>query len=89
MGFGMNLGIECEIYLFKQNADGSLSIHNPDDKLGKAAYDVSTFMDNFTWLDKMATAINDLGWDLYSFDHEDGNSQFEFDFNYSDGAYHV
>jgi len=84
MGFGMNLGIECEIYLFKQNADGSLSIHNPDDKLGKAAYDVSTFMDNFTWLDKMATAINDLGWDLYSFDHEDGNSQFEFDFNYSD-----
>jgi glutamine synthetase len=84
MGFGMNLGIECEIYLFKQNADGSLSIHNPDDKLGKAAYDVSTFMDNFTWLDKMASAINDLGWDLYSFDHEDGNSQFEFDFNYSD-----
>ena len=23
MGFGMNLGIECEIYLFKQNADGT------------------------------------------------------------------
>ena len=84
MGFGMNLGIECENYLFEQNADGSLSVPNPDDKLGKAAYDVSTFMDNFTWLDKMATAMNSLGWDLYSFDHEDGNSQFEFDFNYSD-----
>jgi glutamine synthetase len=84
MGFGMNLGIECEIYLLKQEADGKLSIPNPDDKLTKPCYDVRGFMDNFGWLDKMATAINDLGWDLYSFDHEDGNSQFEFDFNYSD-----
>ncbi len=84
MGFGMNLGIECEIYLLKQDANGHLSIPNPDDKLEKACYDVRGFMDNFGWLDKMATAINSLGWDLYSFDHEDANSQFEFDFNYSD-----
>ena len=84
MGFGLNLGIECEIYLLKQNANGQLEIPNPDDKLTKACYDVRGFMDNFAWLDKMASAINGLGWDLYSFDHEDGNSQFEFDFNYSD-----
>jgi glutamine synthetase len=84
MGFGFNLGIECEIYLLKQEADGSLSVPNPDDKLTKPCYDVRGFMDNFDWLDKMASAINSLGWDLYSFDHEDGNSQFEFDFNYSD-----
>lgn len=84
MGFGMNLGIECEIYLLKQEADGKLTIPNPDDKLVKPCYDVRGFVDNFEWLDKMATAINSLGWDLYSFDHEDGNSQFEFDFNYSD-----
>jgi len=84
IGFGMNLGIECEIYLLKQNADNSLAVPNPDDKLTKPCYDVRGFVDNFQWLDKMATAINELGWDLYSFDHEDGNSQFEFDFNYSD-----
>lgn len=84
LGFGMNLGIECEIYLLKQNADGTLEIPNPDDKLTKPCYDVRGFVDNFEWLDKMATSINALGWDLYSFDHEDGNSQFEFDFNYSD-----
>lgn len=84
MGFGMNLGIECEIYLLKQTEDGKLAIPNPDDKLVKPCYDVRGFVDNFQWLDKMATAINGLGWDLYSFDHEDGNSQFEFDFNYSD-----
>ena len=84
MGFGLNLGIECEIYLLKQNTDGTLSVPNPDDKLTKPCYDLRGFMDNFSWLDKMAQTINDLGWDLYSFDHEDGNSQFEFDFNYSD-----
>jgi glutamine synthetase len=84
MGFGLNLGIECEIYLLKQNTDGSLSVPNPDDKLNKACYDVRGFVDSFPWLDKMATAINGLGWDLYSFDHEDANGQFEFDFNYSD-----
>lgn len=84
LGFGLNLGIECEIYLLKQETDGRLTIPNPDDKLEKPCYDVRGFMDNFTWLDKMASGINALGWDLYSFDHEDGNSQFEFDFNYSD-----
>jgi len=84
MGFGMNLGIECEIYLLKQGADGKLSVPNPDDKLNKACYDVQGFMDSFSWLDKVGSCINDLGWDLYSFDHEDANGQFEFDFNYSD-----
>jgi len=83
-GFGFNLGIECEIYLLKQEVDGSLVVPNPDNKLTKPCYDVRGFMDNFGWLDKMAGAINGLGWDLYSLDHEDGNSQFEFDFNYSD-----
>jgi glutamine synthetase len=84
LGFGMNLGIECEIYLLKQNSDGSLSVPNPEDKLVKPCYDVAMFMENFTWLDKVATTINDLGWDLYSLDHEDGNGQFEFDFAYAD-----
>jgi glutamine synthetase len=84
MGLGFNLGIECEIYLLKKNPDGTLSVPHPDDKLVKPCYDVSGFLDNFTWLDKVATCINDLGWDLYSFDHEDGNGQFEFDFNYAD-----
>lgn len=84
MGFGMNLGIECEIYLLRQDADGSLHIPNPDNKLTKPCYDVRGFLEGFTWVDKVARTINDLGWDLYSFDHEDGNSQFEFDFTYAD-----
>ena len=84
MGLGMNLGIECEVFMVRQTADGKLEIPNADDNLVKSCYDVKRFMDRFSWLDKVATTINDLGWDLYSFDHEDANSQFEFDFKYSD-----
>ncbi|MDG6777314.1 type III glutamate--ammonia ligase [Thiomicrorhabdus sp. zzn3] len=84
MGFGFNLGIECELYVLKEEEDGSLSVPDPDDRLVKPCYDIRSFMNRFTWLDKMATTINELGWDLYSFDHEDANGQFEFDFQYSD-----
>lgn len=84
LGFGFNLGIECEVFLLKKNEDGSLSVPHADDKLTKPCYDVRGFLDNFSWLDRMAESINGLGWDLYSFDHEDANGQFEFDFNYAD-----
>ena len=84
MGFGFNLGVECEIFLLRQNADGSLAVPHASDKLVKPCYDVQGFSDNFAWLDKMASAMDTLGWDLYSFDHEDANGQFEFDFAYAD-----
>jgi glutamine synthetase len=84
MGFGFNLGVECEIFVLKQAADGSLQTPDPNDKLIKPCYDVRGFVSNFTWLDKMASTINDLGWDLYSFDHEDACGQYEFDFTYAD-----
>jgi glutamine synthetase len=84
LGFGFNLGIECEVFVVKLDAQGRLAIPNPDDDLVKSCYDVKRFFDRYTWLDKMATTINALGWDLYSLDHEDANSQFEFDFKYAD-----
>ncbi|MDP9044124.1 MAG: type III glutamate--ammonia ligase [Pseudomonadota bacterium] len=84
LGFGMHLGIECEIFLLKQDAAGALSVPDAEDKLDKSCYDLRGFTNSFGWLDKMASAINGLGWDLYSFDHEDANGQFEFDFQYAD-----
>lgn len=84
MGFAFNLGIECEVYVVRLTPDGRLEIPNSDDDLIKSCYDVKRFLDRYPWLDKMATAIDSLGWELYSLDHEDGNSQFEFDFKYAD-----
>ncbi len=84
MGFAVNLGIECELFVVRLTEDGKLEIPNDDDNLEKSCYDVKRFMDRYTWIDKVSTTINDLGWDLYSLDHEDANSQFEFDFKYAD-----
>jgi len=84
MGLGVNLGIECEVFVVKLTPEGKLEIPNSDETLVKTCYDVKRFMDRFTWLDKVSTCINDLGWDLYSLDHEDASSQFEFDFKYAD-----
>lgn len=84
IGFKVNLGIECEVFVLRLTEEGKLEIPNDDDDLEKSCYDVKRFMDRYEWVDKVATTINDLGWDLYSFDHEDANSQFEFDFKYAD-----
>jgi glutamine synthetase len=84
MGFGFNLGIECEIYVLKQDERGRLFVPNPDDNLEKSCYEVKRFFDVFPWLDEMVSTMNGLGWEVYSLDHEDGNSQFEFDFKYAD-----
>ncbi|MDO6461841.1 type III glutamate--ammonia ligase [Granulosicoccaceae sp. 1_MG-2023] len=84
MGFGMNLGIEAEVFLLRRNEDGTLSVPDPEDKLKKPCYDTRSLMHNFSWVDRMVSSMNELGWDVYSFDHEDANGQFEFDFAYSD-----
>jgi glutamine synthetase len=84
MGFDFKLGIECEIFLLRKAADGTLTIPHATDNLVKPCYDLHSFSSNIAWLDKVAAAITSLGWDLYSFDHEDANGQFEFDFNYAD-----
>jgi glutamine synthetase len=83
-GYQFNLGIECEVYFLKQVGDDKLEVENTDDNLAKAAYDVKRFLDSYGLVDEIASAIDELGWDLYSFDHEDGHGQFEFDFGYSD-----
>ena len=84
LGYGFNLGIECEVFVLRQDDDGSLRVPNPNDKLTKPCYDVRGFLDQFGWLDKVATAMDELGWGLYSLDHEDANGQYEFDFRYAD-----
>lgn len=84
MGFGFHLGIECEVFVVRLTPEGRLEIPNPDDDLTKSCYDVKRFLDRYPWLDKVATAIDALGWELYSMDHEDANSQFEFDFKHAD-----
>ncbi len=82
-GFVFNLGIETEFYLVRRE-DGRLVPANPKDVLQKGAYDVVDLLANEDYMDEMVSYMNALGWDVHSFDHEDSNSQFEFDFSYAD-----
>jgi glutamine synthetase len=83
MGFSFNLGIETEFFILK-DTDGKLSPISDRDTLDKPCYDLQGLLDNYTWVTEIVEAMNQLGWDVYSFDHEDGNGQFETDFAYCD-----
>lgn len=83
MGFTFNLGIEIEFYLVRRRPDGGIEPANPQDVLARAAYDIVDLLAAHPVLDEIVTAMNQLGWDVHSFDHEDSNSQFELDFSYA------
>ena len=83
LGLRFNLGIECEVYLVRVE-DGVVVPANPNDAIPKMAYDVIGLLENLDWLDEVVGYMNDLGWDVHSFDHEDAKSQYEFDFAYAD-----
>lgn len=84
MGYGMNLGMEAEFFVLKD--DPALGFKPLSDRkhLEKPAYDVTRTLDNMGWIGELVDAMNGLGWDVYSFDHEDGIGQFEIDFRYFD-----
>jgi glutamine synthetase len=84
MGFTFNLGIETEFFILKETPDGKAVPISDRDTLDKPCYDVQGLLDNYLWVTEIVEAMNQLGWDVYSFDHEDGNGQFETDFAYCD-----
>lgn len=85
MGFRFNFGIEPEFFLLQDSADGGFGPIGPRDALAKPAYDVRSTLDSFAVVEDIVRELNGIGYDVYSFDHEDGNGQFEIDFMYTDG----
>lgn len=83
MGYGLNVGIEAEFFVFEEDGEGGYRPLSDRPNLDKPAYDVSRLLDNIDWLDDLVQSMNHLGWDVYSFDHEDGIGQFEIDFDYA------
>ena len=84
MGYRFNLGIETEFFVLRRDAQGRPVPFSDRDTLDKPAYDVRGLLDNLPWLDELVSAMNQLGWGVYSFDHEDGPGQFETDFDYAE-----
>jgi len=84
MGLRFNLGVETEFFVLRREANGRLVPASANDTLEKPCYDLRGLLDNLDWLSELVQAMNGLGWGVYSFDHEDGNGQFETDFAYAD-----
>lgn len=85
MGYTFNSGIETEFFILKDTPEGGYAPVSDADTLAKPCYDAHGMFDNYPIIDEIVQAMNKLGWDVYSFDHEDANGQFETDFMYSDG----
>jgi glutamine synthetase len=86
MGYTFKLGIETEFFLLTDDRTGTPVPASPDDDLDKPCYDLRGLLHNYAVVDDIVSAMNELGWDVYSFDHEDGNGQFETDFTYTDAV---
>ena len=85
MGFQFNFGIEPEFFVLQADEAGGYRPIGPRDDMAKPAYDVRSTLDSFDMLEEIVATMNQLGYDVYSFDHEDGNGQFEIDFTYFEG----
>ncbi|MBV9337919.1 MAG: type III glutamate--ammonia ligase [Solirubrobacterales bacterium] len=83
-GFIFNLGMETEFYFVTVDEHGRPAPWNPRDVLDKPCYDAIGMLESLDFLDEMVGHLNAMGWDVHSFDHEDGNGQYEFDFSYTD-----
>jgi glutamine synthetase len=85
LGFVANVGIEPEFYVVRETDRGwePLVI---DDRLSipTRGYDLEATMLAEPFLAPMARYMKELGWGLYSFDHEGGDGQYEFNFDYTD-----
>jgi glutamine synthetase len=85
MGYRMNMGVEPELYVLRDTPGGAVpwiaeDLANPPTR----GYDLETTVLADAFLEPMVGYMNELGWDVYSFDHEGGDGQYEFDFGYTD-----
>jgi len=83
-GYTPYAGAEVEYFLLKRDADGRLVPADSDDDADQPCYDARGVTRMYDHLTSISTAMNALGWGNYANDHEDGNGQFEQNFQYAD-----
>ena len=83
-GFEPWVGAEVEYFLLHRNADGSLSVADAADTAAQPCYDARGVTRMYDHLTTISAAMNTLGWSNYANDHEDGNGQFEQNFQFAD-----
>jgi glutamine synthetase len=84
MGYVVNAGIEPEVYVLRETDKGFAPFIGEDlDNKPTDGYDLEATILAEPFLEPMVRYMNQLGWGVYSFDHEGGDGQYEFDFSYT------
>ncbi|HEY1134768.1 MAG TPA: type III glutamate--ammonia ligase [Nocardioides sp.] len=83
-GLEAYVGAEVEYFLLRREADGTLVTADPGDNAARPCYDARGVTRMYEHLAAVSRAMNELGWGNYANDHEDGNGQFEQNFEYAD-----
>ena len=80
-GYVMKSGVECEFFLIEPDASG---ISDGRDIQEKPCYDQSALMRRYDVISEICDGMIALGWNPYQNDHEDGNGQFEMNWDYDE-----
>lgn len=83
-GFTAFAGAEVEYFLVGRDERGRLVPADAEDTADQPCYDARGLTRMYDHLTAVSTAMNTLGWGNYANDHEDGNGQFEQNFEYAD-----
>lgn len=85
-GYDFLVGVECELYMVRDDSIGAGGYLEPIARSGSLkptpAYDVEVSLDALGLLDEMVTTLNEAGFEIFSFDAEGGEGQYEFDFEH-------
>jgi glutamine synthetase len=83
-GMSLYAGAEPEYFLVKKDSHGRLEVADELDDAGLPCYDAKGLTRSYAFLTTLSKTMNALGWANYANDHEDGNGQFEQNFQYAD-----
>ena len=85
LGYACNVGVEPEVYVLR-NVDGEWRPWVAEDlyNLPTRGYDLEATILADAFLEPMVDHMTELGWQVYSFDHEGGDGQYEFEFRHTD-----
>lgn len=83
-GWRLNTGLEPEFMLVARRPDGSFGLADSTDALEKPCYDYKGLSRSRVFLERLVSALLEVGIDVYQIDHEDANGQFEINFTYAD-----
>ncbi len=85
-GYTLKVGVEAEHMLVTRGPNGGITPFDPSgfDTLEKPCYDFKSLSANLDYLRTLIRAMENLGWEPYASDHEDGTAQFELNWKYAD-----